>query len=291
VIRASEAIAEGGHGWVILTGPGTMGEEDPDRARAGGESGHLSFRPGDCRLPAHLVTVERRLPFAPMELVVYDSAEEATVGAAERIADLMAQTDEGFTIGLAGGSTPAAIYGALRGRATGWHRVDAWLSDERWVPPDDKRSNGRMASEILMDHVEARFHRPRWSEFIEAPDSAAHYEADIRSIHNEKRPDLVLLGMGEDGHTASLFPASSALDEAERWFVANTIPETGEERLTATYPLLWRARMLLVTATGEKKAPALRDSFAGGSTPIARIGDGDAEVEWHVDRPAASLLS
>ncbi|HEU4894984.1 MAG TPA: 6-phosphogluconolactonase, partial [Acidimicrobiia bacterium] len=162
-----------------------------------------------------------------MELIVYDNAEELAAGAAQRIADLLAEGDGPFSLGLAGGSTPSATYAALRGRATGWNRVDAWLSDERWVPPDHERSNGRMAAEILMDHVDARFHRPRWSEFMEPADSAAHYEATLRSIHEDRRPDLILLGMGEDAHTASLFPGSRALEEKTRWFVDNSIPETG----------------------------------------------------------------
>jgi 6-phosphogluconolactonase len=226
-----------------------------------------------------------------MELVVYESPERAAGGAAQRIADLFTEDADGFTIGLAGGGTPSATYEALRGRATGWERVDGWLSDERWVPPDDERSNGRMAAETLMDHVSARFHRPRWSEYIEPADSAAHYEANLRSIHAAKKPDLILLGIGEDGHTASLFPGSSALEETNRWFVANTIPETGENRLTATYPLLWSAERILVLTAGERKAPALRDAFEGESTPIGRIREGNAEVEWHVDHAAASLLS
>lgn len=226
-----------------------------------------------------------------MELVVYESPEESAVGAAQRIVDLLSEGDDGFTLGLAGGTTPKATYEALRGRATGWQRVDAWLSDERWVPPDHERSNGRMAAEALMDHVDARFHRPHWSEFIEASDSAAHYEAKVRSIHQGKRPDLILLGMGKDGHTASLFPGSDALEENSRLFVANTIPETGEQRLSSTYPLLWSAQRLLVMVTGQAKAPALRDAFEGGPVPVARIGEGDAEVEWHVDQAAASQLS
>jgi len=226
-----------------------------------------------------------------MELVVYENAAEVAVGAALRIADILAATTGRATIGLAGGSTPTATYEALRGRATGWERIDAWLSDERWVPPDDERSNGRMAAETLMDHVSARFHRPRWSEFIEPADAAAHYEARIRSIHAERRPDLILLGMGDDAHTASLFPESRALGETNRWFVANTIPETGEDRLTATYPLLWSAERIMVLTTGERKASALRDAFEGASTPIGRIQQGDAQIEWHVDRLAASLVS
>ena len=225
-----------------------------------------------------------------MELVVHDTAEGTYLGAAGRIAELIGDAEDRFSLGLAGGSTPQATYESLRGRATGWDKVDAWMSDERWVPPDDPRSNGRMAGEALMDHVPARFVRPRWSEFMTPADSAAHYEATLRSIHGGRHPDLILLGMGEDGHTASLFPGSEALEENLRWFVANRIPQTGEARLTATYPLLWSSTRLLVMVTGEHKATALRDSL-DGVTPAGRIGEGKAEVEWHVDSSAASLVS
>lgn len=225
-----------------------------------------------------------------MDLVVYDTPEQVAVGAAKRIAGLLAESDGRFSLGLAGGSTPVTTYQALRGRATGWDRVDAWLSDERWVPHNHERSNGRMADETLMSHVPARFERPRWSELLEPADAAAHYEAKLRSIHDGRRPELILLGMGDDGHTASLFPASAALTEEHRWYVANEIPETGEPRLTATYPLLWQARRLMVITAGEHKAAALRDSF-DGATPAGRISEGDAQVEWHVDTRAASLLS
>jgi 6-phosphogluconolactonase len=226
-----------------------------------------------------------------MELVVYDTPEETAAGTAQRIADLMAEHGEDrFTLGLAGGSTPRSIYQALRGRATQWDKVDAWLSDERWVPPDDGRSNGRMAAETLMNHVDATFHRPPWSELLEPVDSAAHYEARLRSVLAGRRPDLILLGMGDDGHTASLFPETEALEVKDRWIVANHVPKLGEERLTATFPLLWRANMLCVIVVGEGKAQALADSL-DGNTPAGRVGDGDAVVEWHVDQAAASLVS
>lgn len=226
-----------------------------------------------------------------MELIVYETPEELAAGAAQRIAGLIAESPDVFTFGLAGGSSPASTYEALRDHEVNWSGVDAWLSDERWVPHDHERSNGHMAAEALMDHVPARFHRPTWSEFIEPADSAAHYEATLRTIHGDRRPDLILLGMGEDAHTASLFPGSRALDETSRWFVDNEIPETGEDRLTATYPMLWLARRLMVLTAGSAKAPALRDAFEDVPNPIRRIADGEAEVEWHVDRAAASLLS
>lgn len=225
-----------------------------------------------------------------MELVVYDTADDVAVGAARRVAELAAAATDRFSLGLAGGSTPVATYGQLRTHDIDWERLDLWLSDERWVPHDDERSNGRMAIETLINHVGARFARPRWSEMMEAGDSAAYYEATLRSLHEEGHPDVILLGIGEDGHTASLFPRSVALEEEVRWYVGNVIPETGEARLTATYPLLWAARRLIVITAGESKAEALRDSFAG-NTPAGRIGEGDAEVEWHVDTAAASLLS
>jgi 6-phosphogluconolactonase len=146
-----------------------------------------------------------------------------------------------------------------------------------------------MAAEALLDHVDAIFHRPKWSELLEPEDSAAHYEATLRSIHGSARPDLVLLGLGEDGHTASLFPDTDALGVRGRWFVANHVSTLGEDRLTATFELLWRARLLVVLAVGEPKAAAVKASYEG-LTPAGRLDEGEAEVEWYLDREAASLL-
>jgi 6-phosphogluconolactonase len=147
-----------------------------------------------------------------------------------------------------------------------------------------------MAAEALTDHVGAVFARPRWSEHLLPEDAAAHYEARLRSIHGGRRPDVVLLGVGEDGHTASLFPGTAALDEGGRWFVANHVPQLEEDRLTATFPLLWRSRLLMVLAVGGGKAEAVKRSFEG-STPAGRLGEGEAEVEWYLDRSAAALVA
>ena len=228
---------------------------------------------------------------AAVNLVVHDTAEETYSASARRIAELIGGGGDWFTLGLAGGGTAGHTYRELRNLDAPWEKVKAWMSDERWVPPHHERSNGRMASEALMDHVNAEFHRPEWADDLKPTDSATHYEGLLREMHDGHRPDLILLGLGEDGHTASLFPGSVALTEPHRWFVANTIPETGEDRLTATYPLLWSARRLLLMTTGTEKAPAVRDSLEGKGTPAGMIGDGEAEVEWHVDRAAASLLS
>ncbi|MGH8950610.1 MAG: 6-phosphogluconolactonase [Acidimicrobiia bacterium] len=224
-----------------------------------------------------------------MELIVQATPEEVAESASTRVAELITSATGSFSLGMAGGSTPEATYKQLRGRAMGWEKVQAWLSDERWVPPDHERSNGRMAATTLLDHVDAVFHRPRWSELMSAEDSAAYYEATLRSIHDGAPPDVVLLGVGDDGHTASLFPGTAALDVTTRWFVANQVTQLGEDRLTSTFPLLWRARLLMVLAVGENKAPAVKASF-DHATPAGRLGDGEARVEWYLDRGAASLL-
>ncbi len=225
-----------------------------------------------------------------MELVVHDDPAAVAAASSRRISELLAGPEPRFTLGLAGGTTPEATYRAVDGAGPGWDRVVTWLSDERWVAPDDQRSNGAMVMRSLLDHVPARLARPMWSETLQPEDSAAHYEATIRSIHGDDRPDLILLGIGTDGHTASLFPGTAALDEAKRWFVANDVAQLGEIRLTATFPFLWRARRLMVLAVGSEKAEAIEESFAG-KTPAGRLGDGDAEVEWHVDSAAASRLA
>jgi 6-phosphogluconolactonase len=225
-----------------------------------------------------------------VELLVHDTPDAATQAASKRIADLISSAERRFSFGLAGGSAAEATYRMLRGRASGWDNVDAWLSDERWVPPDDDRSNGRMAAMTLLDHVGANFIRPRWSEYVEPEDAAAHYEASLRSIHVDRPPDLIMLGMGADAHIASLFPDTAALAERARWYVANRETGSQEDRLTATYPLLWRATLVIVVTLGAEKAGALKASF-DGETPAGQLSDAEGAVEWYVDRDAASLLS
>jgi 6-phosphogluconolactonase len=126
---------------------------------------------------------------------------------------------------------------------------------------------------------------------MEPEQSARSYSRLLRSLHQEKGgPDLVLLGLGSDGHTASLFPGSSALRETHHWYAANTIPETGEVRLTATYPLLSATSLLVFVVVGGAKAAALRDSL-DGSTPAGRVHTDRGRVLWHVDEEAASLVT
>lgn len=230
-------------------------------------------------------------------VIIHRDKEHLADSAAGRVATILeAGVGDRVSLGLAGGSTPRATYARLRKAPVAWDRVDAWLSDERWVPPGDPDSNGRMAAESLLDHVAARFLRPRWTPWLTAADSAAHYEADLRSIHPSGRSDLILLGMGDDGHTASLFPESAALAASpHRWFVANHVTRLDSDRLTTTFSFLRQARTIMFLVAGSDKAPALRRVLEPGTDeetpPAAGVIGGDADVIWMVDEAAAADLT
>ncbi|MDH3464009.1 MAG: 6-phosphogluconolactonase, partial [Acidimicrobiia bacterium] len=204
-------------------------------------------------------------------MLVHPSGKAVADAAASLIADEVEAATGRFSLGLAGGSTPEQTYRALSVLNPDWSNVDAWLSDERWVGPTSDRSNGTQADRLLIGATNATFHRPQWGPDVDPEDSAAQYGRLLRHLHSDKHgPDLVMLGLGADGHTASLFPGSAALAESNHWFVANRIPESGEIRLTATYPLLATASTILFLVVGEAKAEALEASLAG-KTPAGRV--------------------
>lgn len=232
-----------------------------------------------------------------VQILIHRDAEDLASAAADRIA--AAINDEPgrkFSLGLAGGSTPILTYRELREQQVAWSKVDAWMSDERWVPMDHPECNGHQAAQELMDHVHARFHRPVWKERLHPAESAADFEEVLRSLHPEGRADLILLGMGDDGHTASLFPGTDALDAPPgRWFIENEVPQLDTVRLTTTLPFLRAARNVFFLVAGEGKAEALRQVLepADGEEvlPAAMVDGGDAEVTWLVDEAAASRLT
>lgn len=224
--------------------------------------------------------------------VFADSAALA-MGAAELIAArLQDAPGPRVSLGLAGGSSPGPTYRNMRGLRCNWDRVDVWIADERWVPLNHEDSNGLMAAEALFNHVNATFHRPRWAPWLEPEESAAHYEAILRSIHPaEHPPDLVLLGLGDDGHTASLFPGTAALNVERRWFVANFVDQMDTWRLTATYPFLRTAREIFFLVEGERKAERVAQIMAGESYPATVVAEGPAAVTWLLDEAAARMLA
>ena len=228
-----------------------------------------------------------------MNIVVYDDGDELIRGAADHLATLISSAPgPRVSLGLAGGSTPASIYVQLRRCDVDWSRVDFWLSDERWVPWDHEDSNGRMAEENLVGHVSGRYLRPRWTPWLEPAESAAHYEAELRSLHPpDHPPDLILLGMGDDGHCASLFPGTEALLVSDRWFVANFVPSLDVWRLTSTFALLDRARQIVFMIGGASKAEALGRVAKGEDLPTTRVSNGAAPVTFLLDKAAAAFIA
>lgn len=224
---------------------------------------------------------------------VFADAEALAEAAAERIAARLREAPgPRVSMGLAGGSSPASTYRHMRGLACRWERVDAWLSDERWVPLDHQESNGRMASEALLSHVGATFHRPRWAPWLEPDESAVYYEAVLRSLHPlDHPPDLILLGLGDDGHTASLFPNTNALSDDRRWYVSNFIPAFDAWRLTSTFELLHQARDLFFIVSGESKSGMLARVMGGEPLPASQAAMGPSPVTWLLDEAAASQLT
>jgi 6-phosphogluconolactonase len=236
----------------------------------------------------------------PPLVQVYPSADALTGAAAEAVAGAAraAVAARGrFTVALAGGGTPRPVYELLATAyrdAVDWSRVEVFFGDERCVPPDHESSNYRMAHRTLLACVPAgRVHRMRGERA--AADAAARYDAELRDAVGAEPDgatfDLVLLGVGADGHTASLFPGAAALDEVERWAVAVQAPDDApvRDRVTLTFPALDAARHTLVLCAGAAKhhvVHAVRtDPTAGRRYPAARVralGD----VRWMVDEGA-----
>jgi 6-phosphogluconolactonase len=223
---------------------------------------------------------------------VFDDSEALAAGAAAAIAEQLRDAPgPRVSIGMAGGSSPAATYRQLRGLPCRWERVDAWLSDERYVPLDHRDSNGAMVADALLNHVAATFLRPRWAPWLEPEESAAHYEAALRSMHPvEHPPDVILLGLGDDGHTASLFPLTPALSAEHRWYVSNFVPTHESWRLTSTFELIGLARQVFFIVAGETKAGMVARVINDDGLPAATVTRGPSPVTWLLDAGAASRL-
>jgi 6-phosphogluconolactonase len=197
----------------------------------------------------------------------------------------------GGHISLAGGSTPRRAYELAAGLERDWGRAHVWWGDERCVPPDDVRSNYRLAREALLDRlgVEPAVHRVE-SE-LEPEAAAAAYDAELEDV----TLDLALLGLGPDGHTASLFPGAPSLDERRRRAVA---AEPGLEplvpRVTMTIPVLESAALVVFLVTGEDKAAAARRAFTGPperATPASLVRSRTGRTVALLDRAAVAPLA
>jgi 6-phosphogluconolactonase len=186
--------------------------------------------------------------------------------------ELIAAARTGGHVVLTGGSTPRRAYELAAAHPEAFAGAKLWFGDERCVPPDDERSNYRMAKEALLDPIAAAGVEIALCRRIEGergPDEgAAEYERALAE-HGALPFTLVLLGLGSDGHTASMFPGQSSLDERSRLVVG--VPEAGLEpfvpRVTLTFPCIAQAHRVLVLATGEGKADAVARAFAADATP------------------------
>ncbi|MDX2082105.1 MAG: 6-phosphogluconolactonase [Terrimicrobiaceae bacterium] len=191
-----------------------------------------------------------------------------------------------FRVALSGGNTPRPVYRALAGMETDWSKWEVTFGDERCVPPESDQSNFRMAKESLFDHAPIPDENILRMRGEDEPDVAATaYEQALLAREAAYRHDLILLGMGDDGHTASLFPGTAALEERERWVVANFVPKFSTHRLTFTYRLLNAARHVcfLVNSTG--KESVLEEVFSGRSSyPSAAVQPTDGDVTWLLGR-------
>jgi 6-phosphogluconolactonase len=203
---------------------------------------------------------------------------------------------------LSGGSTPRTLYSLLASQYRAqipWAHVHVFWGDERYVPPGDPRSNYRMAKEALLDHVPcpaANIHRMP-THFPSADVAARDYERTLRRHFVKDWPDfdLVLLGLGDDGHTASLFPGSLALAERTRWVVAARVSAEPQLRVTLTLPALTRAATVYFLVAGSTKSDALQHVLEGPADwiryPAAGVRLGTASVIWWADRLAATPAS
>jgi 6-phosphogluconolactonase len=235
----------------------------------------------------------------PQEL--FEAAAEEVVRAANQ-----AVSERGrFTIALSGGSTPKNLYTLLATNARTslpWDRMYFFWSDERHVPPEDPESNYRMAEEAMLSKVPVAasnvFRAP-----TENPDAAAAAEAYEQTLKKffaveagqVPRFDLILLGMGPDGHTASLFPETAALREESHLVVANWVEKLRTSRITFTLTLLNAARCVAFLVSGTDKASALHEvlecNAPGEQYPAKLIRPADGKLIWFLDRAAASGLT
>jgi len=228
----------------------------------------------------------------PSDPIVAVNADElarlAAAWMAEEVRRAVARRG-GCALALSGGSTPRPAYERLAAEpAVPWNAVDVYFGDERAVPPSDPASNYRMAREALLDRVGLppdRVHR------MEADDpdrdaAAARYAALLPD-----RLDVLVLGMGPDGHTASLFPRSAALRETERKVVPAPSPVPPAHRLTITPPVIASARRVAVITAGAAKAPVVAQVLRGPWRPEDLPAQLAREGTWLIDRPAAAALA
>lgn len=230
-----------------------------------------------------------------MTIIVHDDAEALSQAAAQWLAERAHATKHRFAVSLAGGSTPRRMYELLasveRPRFP-WERVHWFFGDERFVPHDSPDSNAGMAREALFSTACVSPENIHPVAFAKSPEIAAQsYERTLKAWYgaetlDPQRPlfDVVLLGLGDDGHTASLFPGTTAPIERTHW-VTTVVGATPRPRITLTFPVLESSRAVAFLVSGAGKREALRRVWRGDDLPAARLRP-RGELFWFVDRAA-----
>jgi 6-phosphogluconolactonase len=243
------------------------------------------------------------------EIQIFAKPEALTQAAAAEFVEQANQAIQArgrFTIALSGGSTPKSLYALLATQPwreqIPWKQVHLFWGDERHVPPTDPSSNFRMTQERLLSQVpipQENVHRIK-AENPDAQAVAAQYEQDLKQFfqlgnHQFPRFDLVLLGMGANGHTASLFPGTDAVHEPSRLVLAPWVEELKTHRITLTPPVINNANTIIFFVTGVEKAATLKAVLEGAyqpdRLPAQIIRPTRGKVMWMVDQAAASSLS
>ena len=239
-------------------------------------------------------------------LRVFPSLEALSHAVAVRFSELARQAvaeKRTFSAALSGGSTPRRLYELLAepALAISWDSIHLFQVDERCVPPDHSESNYRMIYEVMLSRApipKANFHRMA-AEREDREGASREYAEEIKRVLQPEpdefpRLDLVLLGMGPDGHTASLFPQSAALKERTAWVRPNFVEKFKTYRLTLTLPVLNAATRILFLVVGADKAETLRQVLEGPrrpeELPAQSVQPVRGQVEWYLDEPAARLL-
>jgi 6-phosphogluconolactonase len=243
------------------------------------------------------------MPAEP-QVRIFASPEHLFHAAAERFCLIGQQAirDRGrFSVALSGGSTPRGLHEELARNFSSqlsWKDAFFFLSDERHVPPTDADSNYRMANETLLSKlpIPAEHIFPVPTEMPDAGEAARGYEQTLQNFFRPTAPfprfDLILLGMGPDGHTASLFPGTTALNEKKHWVVANWVEKFSTFRITFTYPVLNNAANVMILVSGADKAAMVGRAlqYPAANLPCQGVKPVDGELIWFLDQAAAAKL-
>jgi|WetSurMetagenome_2_1015567.scaffolds.fasta_scaffold08457_3 6-phosphogluconolactonase len=232
---------------------------------------------------------------------VYPDAGELATQAARVFSDLAenAIAERGrFAVALSGGSTPKRMFEQLAKMVIDWRHIHLFWVDERCVPPDHPDSNFGMTAEVLLNQIEIPGENVHRIHGELPPEQAVLiYEKELRHFFGDQLPvfDLILLGLGSDGHTASLFPGSPALQEKKRWVIEvkhSAPPPPLVDRVTLTFPVLKQAREVIFLVSGKEKSAILSKIFKSPSIseviPVLELSDNKSNTRWFLDSSSAA---